>query len=119
MVKGDFMAKEHGRRSKTVQSYYERALRNEQDLLDFTEALDEDEGIRIEGNLKNHTAGGFIFVGYYRGSYCVNICDRVWNPKLRKYLAGGNDEWYYFDTGRQAFTFVMKEAKRPVRAWLY
>jgi hypothetical protein len=113
------MAREHVRGPNAVQLYSERAIRNERDLLDFIEALDEDEGIRIEGSLKNHTAGGFIFVGYYRGNYCVNICDRVWNPKLRKYLAGGNDEWYYFDTGRQAFTFVMKEAKRPVRAWLY
>jgi hypothetical protein len=113
------MARERARRSNTVQLYSERAIKNERDLSDFIEALDEDEGIRIEGNLKNHTAGGFIFVGYYRGSYCVNICDKVWNPQQRKYLAGGKDEWYYFDTGRQAFTFVMKEAKRPVRAWLY
>jgi hypothetical protein len=113
------MAKERTGRSNVVPSYSERAIRNERDLLEFIEALDEDEGIRIEGNLKNHKAGGFIFVGYYRGSYCVNICDKAWNAKLRKYLAGGKDEWYYFDTGRQAFTFAMKEAKRPVRAWLY
>jgi hypothetical protein len=113
------MAKGRTQRSTTVELYSERAIRNERDLLDFIEALDEDEGIRIEGKLKNHPGGGFIFVGYYRGSYCVNICDKIWNPKLRKHVAGGNDEWYYFDTGTQAFTFVMKEAKRPVRAWLF
>lgn len=113
------MARGRTQRSRSVQLYSERVIRNEGDLLDFIEALDEDEGIRVQGNLKNHAGGGFIFVGYYRGSYCVNICDRVWNQKLRKYLAGGKDEWYYFDTGKQAFNFVMKEAKRPVLAWLY
>jgi hypothetical protein len=113
------MARRATKRSRSVQLYSERVIRNERDLLDFIEALDEDEGIRVQGNLKNHAGGGFIFVGYYRGSYCVNICDKVWSPKLRKYLAGGKDEWYYFDTGKQAFNFVMKEAKRPVLGWLY
>ena len=113
------MAKRTVRKSQSAALYSERAIRTEQDLLDYIEALDEDEGIRIQGDLKNHTEGGFIFVGVYRGSYCVNICDEIWNSKLRKYLAGGNDEWYYFDTGKQAFNFVMKEAKRPLRAWLY
>jgi hypothetical protein len=113
------MARRTTKRSQSVQLYSERVIRNERDLLDFIEALDEDEGIRVQGNLKNHAGGGFIFVGYYRGSYCVNICDKVWSPKLRKYLAGGKDEWYYFDTGKQAFNFVMKEARRPVLGWLY
>jgi hypothetical protein len=113
------MTKEKVERPGTVEIYSERSITNERDLLDFIEALDEDEGIRVEGNLKNHTEGGFIFVGYYRGSYCVNICDRVWSPKLQKYIAGGKDEWYYFDTGKQAYNFVMKEARRPMRAWLY
>jgi len=107
------------RNLRTVQLYSERSIRSEHDLLDFIEALDEDEGIRVEGNLSNHDGGGFIFVGYFRGNYCVNICDRVWNSKLQKHVAGGKDEWYYFDKGKEAFDFVMKEAKRPLRGWLY
>lgn len=99
--------------------YSERPIRDEQDLLDFIEALDEDEGIRVNGDLKNHTNGGFIFIGYYRNNFCVNICDKVWNRKLRKHVAGGNDEWYYFETGKEACHFVLKEARRPLRAWLY
>ena len=99
--------------------YSERLIKDEHDLLDFIEALDEDEGIRAEGDLKNHANGGFIFVGVYRGSYCVNICDKLWNAKLRKHIAGGKDEWYYFDTGKEAYRFVLKEARRPLRAWLY
>jgi hypothetical protein len=110
-------AKSH--KSRIIELYTERPIRHERDLLDFIVALDEDEGIRVEGALKNHEGGGFIFVGYYRGSFCVNICDRVWNSRLRKYIAGGKDEWFYFDTGKQAFQFVMKEAKRPIRGWLY
>jgi len=113
------MAKEKMRTSLSDEIYSERTIVDEQDLLEYIEALDEDEGIRIQGDLKNHSEGGFIFVGYYRGSYCVNICDKVWNEKLRSYVTGGKDEWYYFDTGKQAFTFVMKEAKRPLQAWLY
>lgn len=111
----------HVKRHKTrsIELYSERSIRNEGDLLDFIEALDEDEGVRVEGNLQNHIGGGFIFVGYYRGSYCVNICDRVWNRRLKKHVAGEKDEWYYFDKGRHAYDFVMKEARIPVRAWLY
>jgi hypothetical protein len=113
------MVKREKKLRRGVQLYSERVIRNEADLLDFIQALDEDEGIRVQGNLENHEGGGFIFVGYYRGNYCVNICDKVWNKKLRKHLAGAKDEWYYFDTGRQAFNFVMKEAKHPLIAWLY
>ena len=113
------MGKRAGQKSKSTTLYSERAIRTQRDLLDYIEALDEDEGIRIQGDLENHIQGGFIFVGIYRGSYCVNICDKIWNSKLKTDVAGGNDEWYYFDTGKQAFDFVMKEARRPLRAWLY
>lgn len=113
------MAKKAASHSRVIQLYSERLIRNERDLLDYIKALDEDEGIRMQGDLKNHANGGFIFVGFYRGSYCVNICDKLWNPKLKKHFAGGKDEWYYFDTGKQAFDFVMREARRPIRAWLY
>jgi len=107
------------RRRRIIEYYAERPIRSEQDLFDFLEALDEDEGIRVEGELKNHLGGGFIFIGYYRGSYCVNICDRIWKKKLGKYVAGGADEWYYFDAAKDTLTFVIREAKRPIRAWLY
>lgn len=113
------MDKRAGRKSHSTTLYSEREIRTERDLLDYIKAFDEDEGIRIQGDLKHHVQGGFIFVGIYRGSYCVNICDKKWNSRLKKYVAGGNDEWYYFDTGKQAFDFVMKEARRPLRAWLY
>lgn len=105
--------------SRAIELYAERPVRSERDLLDFIQALDEDEGIRIEGNLENHESGGFIFVGTYRGNFCVNICDRVWAPKVGQYVAGPKDEWFYFDTGKQAFHFVMKQARKPLKAWLY
>ena len=104
---------------RSAETYSERTIESEVDLLDFIQALDEDEGIRLEGDLKNHSGGGFVFIGFYRGSYCVNICDRVWNLGLRKYVAGGKDEWFYFDTAKEACNFVLKEAKRPLRGWLY
>ena len=113
------MARARKQGSRMVELYKERRIKDEQDLLDFVEALDEDEGIRLDGDLKNHSNGGFIFVGIYRGSYFVNICDKVWNPKLRKHVAGEKDEWYYFETGKEAWRFVLKEARRPLHAWLY
>jgi hypothetical protein len=113
------MMRQDGKRASQVKMYSERPIRNEKDLLEFIEALDEDEGVRADGNLENHVNGGFIFVGTFRGSYCVNICDKLWNPKLRKHVAGGKDEWYYFDTGKEAFRFVLKESRHPIRAWLY
>jgi hypothetical protein len=106
-------------RIRKIELYSERPIRNPRDLLQFIEALDEDEGIRVEGSVPNHPKGGFIFVGYYRGSYCVNICDKRWSSKLRRYVAGDNDEWFYFDRGKEAFDFVVKEAKKPIQAWLY
>ena len=113
------MPKTRSHVTRTVELYSERPIRREQDLLDYIDALDEDEGVRIDGDLKNHENGGFIFVGTYRGSYCVNICDKVWSSKLKRHIAGGKDEWYYFDKGKEAFHFVMKEARQPLRAWLY
>ena len=102
-----------------VKPYADRRISGEGELLEFIEALDEDEGVRLDGDLKNHSNGGFIFVGTYRGSYCVNICDKVWNHKLRKHVAGERDEWYYFETSMEAWRFVLKEARRPLHAWLY
>lgn len=104
---------------RIIETYRERSITSERDLYDFIEALDEDEGIRVEGNLTNHVGGGFIFIGYYRGKYCISICDRVWNEKVRKHVAGGRDEWYYFDTAKETYAFALKEAKHPIDAWIY
>ncbi len=107
------------RRPSAIELYAERPIRTQRDLRDYIGALDEDEGVRIEGHSKEHANGGFVFVGTYRGSYCVNLCDKVWNSKLRKYLPGGNDEFLYFETANEAFDYVKKLARRPLRAWLY
>ena len=107
------------KRSRTIELYSERRIRSEHELLEFIEALDEDEGVRVNGSSKNHANGGWIFIGHYEGGYCVNLCDKMWSPKLRKYVTGGNDRWIYFDTSKEAFDYVRKFAKRPLRAWLY
>jgi len=113
------MARNRKKHNRSIEFYSERSINSARDLLDYIEALDEDEGVRVEGNVSGHAGGGFIFVGYYRGSYCVNICDRIWNASLRKHVAGERDEWYYFDKGKEAYDFVIKEARVPIRAWLY
>ncbi len=113
------MARATKKTPNNIELYAERPIRHPRDLLDFISALDEDEGVRIEGDSKSHSNGGFIFVGSYRGSYCINLCDRIWSGHLRKYIAGGNDEWFFFPTAKKALAYAMQVAKHPMRAWLY
>ena len=38
---------------------------------------------------------------------------------MKKHVAGEKDEWYYFDKAKEAYDFIVKEARVPIRAWLY
>ena len=82
-------------------------------------ALDEDEGIRIEGGLQDFTSGGYIFVGFYRGRYCVNLCDRIRDRSTKRYTAGSNDKWFYFEDFRGLWGFLRPLIRKPLKAWLY
>lgn len=89
------------------------------DLVRFMKALDEDEGIRIEGKVKGLANGGFVFVGFYRGQYCLNTCDRAWDSKIKAYTAGGNDKYEYFERFEELISRIKPLIKKPIRAWLY
>lgn len=99
--------------------YNERRIRNFRLLRRLVQALDEDEGVRVEGTLPDLANGGYIFVGFYRGSYCVNLCDRILDKRTRRYTAGGNDRWFYFDEFASLWKFLRSIVRRPLRAWLY
>lgn len=99
--------------------YSERRLPNLALLKMQMQALDEDEGIRIEGNLPDLANGGYLFVGFYRGSYCVNVCDRVRDDRSKAYTVGSNDRWFYFDNFPDLWKFLRRLVRRPLRAWLY
>lgn len=99
--------------------YVERRIRDLALLRRLMRALDEDEGIRIEGNLPDLANGGFIFVGFYRGSYCVNLCDRIRDKHSKGYTVGDNDRWLYFDEFLGLWRFLRPLIRKPLRAWLY
>jgi hypothetical protein len=99
--------------------YMERRIQDLALLKRFVRALDEDEGLRIEGNVSDLANGGYIFVGFYRGSYCVNLCDRVKDNQSQKYTVGSNDRWFYFEDASGLWKFLRPLIRKPLRAWLY
>jgi hypothetical protein len=101
------------------QIYRERRLESAALLKKHMQALDEDEGIRIEGNLPDLANGGYIFVGFYRGSYCVNLCDRVRDRQSGAYTVGANDRWFYFEKLPDLWKFLQPLIRKPLKAWLY
>ncbi len=99
--------------------YVERRIRDAQLLKRLIKALDEDEGIRMEGRVPDLANGGYIFVGFYRGSYCVNLCDRIRDRSSNRYTAGFNDKWFYFEDFSGLWRFLRPLARKPFKAWLY
>jgi len=99
--------------------YAERRIKDPALLRRLMRALDEDEGIRIEGILPDLANGGFIFVGFYRGSYCVNLCDRIRDKHSNGYTVGGNDRWFYFEEFPGLWKFLRPLIREPLKAWLY
>lgn len=83
------------------------------------EALDEDEGIRVLGNVEGFANGGFIFVSRFREKFCLNICDRFWDEKTKTYTIGGRDVWLYFDDMDSAWSRLKSLIAQPLKAWLY
>jgi len=105
---------------KRVRSIYaERRIKDLPLLRRFMQALDEDEGLRIEGDVPDLANGGYIFVGFYRGSYCVNLCDRIRDRQSQKYTVGSNDKWFYFEKFPDLWKFLRPLIRKPLRAWLY
>lgn len=99
--------------------YSEQEIADIEQLKLTAKALDQDEGIRIEGGLPNLENGGFVFVTHYRSRYCVNICDRKFDEKIGKYVPGGNDKWQFFEKFEDAWALVEKSIRRPMKAWVY
>lgn len=104
---------------QTRSIYMERRITDLQQLRKFIRALDEDEGIRMEGNLPDLANVGYIFVGFYRGSYCVNLCDRIRDEQSQKYTVGPNDKWFYFEEFNGLWKFLRPLIRKPLKAWLY
>jgi hypothetical protein len=81
--------------------------------------LDLDEGIRFEADYPGRENGAFVFVTKCDEKYCVSIKDRTYDAILRKYVPGGREEWMYFDTVDEMWSFVSKLLKEPLEAYYY
>lgn len=81
--------------------------------------LEEDEGLRIVGEVQGFMGGGFLFVGVHEGKYRVNICNRIGENERRGYSAGKGGAWHQFDSFAEAWSFIRPMIRRPVQAWVY
>jgi len=100
-------------------STIEDRIRNIRGLKKWMRDLEEDEGLRIVGNMRRFAGGGFLFIGIRQGKYRVNICDRIWDRRKRAYTAGEGGEWHEFESFEEAWKFVRPMTRRPVQAWIY
>lgn len=107
------------RMNKMILMYKEQRIQSLRDLKNYIYALDEDEGIRIFGKVKGYERGGFIFVGIYLGKYCVRVCDRVWDHKLKSHSIGNKNNYLYFSNVEKLLNFLEDNIEKPLRAWLY
>jgi hypothetical protein len=99
--------------------YQERKITRLKDLPKFIQSLDEDEGIRIEGSVKGLANGGLIFLGFYRGQYCVNMRDKIWKPRLGRFMPGEDSRYLFFNSFQDLWRFLKPAVKKPLRAWMY
>lgn len=81
--------------------------------------LEEDEAVRIVGNMLDFKGGGFLFASVYQGKYRLNICDRIWDRAKRDFMPGEGGRWYEFDSFEEAWRFIGRRVNHPVRAWVY
>jgi len=99
--------------------YVEKKLDTMEELEMHMRALDEDEGIRTVGNSRSPIPNGYVFITKSNQRYCINVCERVWNPQTSSHQVGGNDKYYYFDSFEEAWGTVQSIIRLPIEAWLY
>lgn len=99
--------------------YSEHRIESLNELYVLIQAMDQDEGIRIRGEVDGFENGGFIFVAKSGSRYCINICDRVYDPEKKVFTVGGRDRWLYFESFDEAWETVRKLIRNPIEAYSY
>ena len=99
--------------------YAEHKVENLEELATIMRAMDQDEGIRVQGEVEGFKGGGFIFVAKSNSRYCIQICDRIYDPATKTSTVGGNDVWMYFDTFEEAWEKLKTLIRNPIEAYSY
>ena len=99
--------------------YSEKKVNNLEDLALLIQAMDQDEGIRILGNIKRFKGGGFIFVTKTDDRYCLNIVDRIYDSTKNIDTVGENDEWIYFHDFEELWDKLKNLIRNPLEAYAY
>ena len=109
---------EHLQVKKSV-PYSEKRINNLEDLALLIQAMDQDEGIRIHGDIQRFKGGGFIFITKPDDRYCLNIVDRIYDSTTNTSTVGGNDEWIYFHNFEKVWERLKKLILNPLEAYAY
>jgi len=105
--------------------YSERKIANFIELNSIINSLDLDDGIRVQGCIRDRPGGGFIFISTVNSAtnltqkYCVNTSDRIFNKKANMYLPGGKEEFLYYSEVEEVIKYIKKNAAKPLKAWYY
>ncbi|MEM4311112.1 MAG: hypothetical protein QXX95_01840 [Nitrososphaerales archaeon] len=93
--------------------YSENRIKDWKELRRALEALELDEGIRID--LKNE----FIFINKLKNEYPLCISEKVYDKALKKYIPTEDKEWHSFKSLEELLSFLKERVKEPIEAWLY
>ncbi|MGB6681255.1 MAG: hypothetical protein WBF08_08050 [Candidatus Bathyarchaeia archaeon] len=99
--------------------YSEKRVNNFEDLALLIQAMDQDEGIRIRGDIRRFKGGGFIFITKPDDRYCLNIVDRIYDSTTNTDTVGGNDEWIYFHNFEKVWEKLKNLIRNPLEAYAY
>ena len=104
---------------KKLVPYSERRVNNHEDLTLLIKAMDQDEGIRIRGDIQRFKGGGFIFITKPDDRYCLNIVDRIYDSTTNTSTVGDNDEWIYFHNFEKVWERLKNLMLNPLEAFAY
>ncbi|MFN3621501.1 MAG: hypothetical protein ACK4TI_01285 [Nitrososphaerales archaeon] len=103
---------------RVMEGYREKVLRTFKELRAALEQLDSDAGIRISGSFAEFDGGGFIFISKAEEGFIVNICDSV-KDGSGVFIPGEREKWLNLKNVAEVMNFILKTAKRPLKAYLY
>lgn len=100
-----------------MKAYTEKRIRSIKELRRLMQSLSSDEGIRV--NSANGNSKYFTFIAKSGGRYTVNTAERLYDKDLKADVPGGTETWFYTSDIEEALAKVLREAEKPLSAFLY